>query len=221
MTIQDYTLELSQDQSFTGASPNFLPYVASSGSIDTGSLENLLQDKGLGAELVMEFEVTEAFTGYEESNAIPHIVMGVCVADDAALTANVSIIGMVGWQLGSTKVEFGLQPSDSQVVPNLYLGDRYYCKINPGVIGLPWIGSGGVRQDKITPPTSVSGLVPWRRYLGAYYILPMRTGQAVQMSNPALWTATNFTAGKLSTRILINQPISDGKHHYASGMKVV
>jgi len=212
MTIQDYTLELSQDQSFTGASPNFLPYVAGSNAIAIGSLENAIVDVGLGAELVVEFEVTEAFTGYSAANAIPHIVMGVCLATDAALTANVSIISTAGWALGGTKVEFGLQPSDSTVLPNLFLGDRYYAKVNPGVLGLPWIGSGGARNNKV---------LPGNLYLGAYYILPMRTGQAVQMSNPALWTATNFTAGKLSTRILINQPISDGKHHYASGMKVV
>ena len=214
MAIQDYTLELSQDQSFTGAADPLypVPYVSGSNAIAVGSLENAIVDVGLGAELVVEFEVTEAFTGYSAANQIPHIVMGVALATDAALTSNVSIISMAGWALGGTKVEFGLQPSDSLALPNLFLGDRYYAKVNPGVLGLPWLGSGAVRNNKT---------LPGNLYLGAYYILPMRTAQAVQMSNPALWTATNFTAGKLSTRILINQPVADAVHTYTSGMKVV
>lgn len=206
--IQDYGIEVSTDQSFTGASPDFLPYVASSKTIQIGTLINTLQDIGRGAELVMEFEVTQSFTGYAGAAAIPMIQM--CVATgDATLANGVSIIGSCGYPLSSTKVENGFQPSDSLVVPNLYAGDKFYVKLPPFVPGSPWIGSGGVRNNNA---------VPGSNYLGAYYILPNRTGQAVQMSNPALWTATNFTAGAFRTRILIGTGLVDGKHHYATGM---
>jgi len=216
MTIQDKAIELSTDQQvLTGTLTS--PYVPGSVTIPVGTLENLVMDIGLGAELVMEFEVTTAFTGYAAANAIPHLVMGVAVSDSPILATNISIIATVGWPLSATTVELGMQPSDSLVVPNLYEGDRYYCKIPGGVYGLPWLGSGGVRNDKATPP---GGLIPGNLYLGAIYYLPMNATTAVQSSNPALWTATDFSAGKISTRILPNQPVADGVHHYASKMQV-
>ena len=207
--IQDYSIEVSTDQSFTSGGD--LPYIASTKAIKINTLSNLLIDIGSGSDLIMEFEVTKSFTGYQTSNTIPQIQLCVAVGSEATLTTAPTIIGNAGWQLSDLPVENGLQPSDSTVFPNLFAGDKYYVKIPPFVLGLPWIGSNYTRSNNV---------IPGSIYLGAYYILPNRVGQSVQMSNPSLWTATNFTAGAIKTRILIDTNVSDGKHHYATGMQV-
>jgi hypothetical protein len=209
--IQDYAIEVSTDASFVGASPDFLPYVASSKSIQIANLKNTVIDIGAGAELVMEFEITKSFTGSLAANRIPSIIFCVASAGNAALSSNVTILASAMWTLGPSGVEFGMQASDSTVVPSLFKGDRYYAKIPGGVLGAPWIGTTGARNNNV---------LPGEVYLGAYYILPHRTAQAVQMSNPSLWTATDFTAGEVKTRILINQPVGSNVHHYAAGMAV-
>lgn len=209
--IQDYAIELSTDANFNGPSTDFYPYVPSSKSLQIANLKNTVVDIGAGAELVMEFEITKSFTGSLAANRIPSIIFCVASAGNAALTSNVTILASSMWTLSSSFVEFGMQASDSSTVPSLFKGDRYYVKIPGGVLGAPWIGTTGARNNNA---------LPGQVYLGAYYILPMRTNQAVQMSNPALWTATDFTAGEVKTRILINQPVGSNVHHYASGMAV-
>ena len=207
--IQDYSIEVSTDQSFN--SSGSIPYIASNKAIKINTLSNLLIDIGSGSDLIMEFEVTKSFTGYSAIQTIPQIQLCVAVGSEETLTTTPTIIGNAGWQLGPTLVENGLQPSDSLVVPNLFAGDKYYVKIPPFVLGLPWIGSGATRSNNV---------IPGSIYLGAYYILPNRLGQTFQMSNPAIWTLANFTAGTIKTRILIDTNVSDGKHHYATGMQV-
>lgn len=208
--IQDYAIEVSTDQAFTGASPDGLPYVASSKTISLLTVQNTLVDIGQGATLVMEFEISTAFTGYVSAVAIPQIQLCVAVGD-ATLANNVTILGSAGYPLSATKVEQGFAPSDAVNTPNLFAGDRFYVKLPGMVPGSPFYGGTSVRT---------AGIMPGASFLGAYYILPMRTAQTVQMSNPALWTATNFTAGAIKTRLLINQPIHDGRHHYTSRMVV-
>lgn len=216
--IQDYSIEVSTDQSFN--SSGSIPYIASNKAIKINTLSNLLIDIGSGSDLIMEFEVTKSFTGYSSNvgfgattvpGVIPQIQLCVAVGSEETLTTTPTIIGNAGWQLGNIPVEVGLQPSDSTTFPNLFAGDKYYVKIPPFVLGLPWIGSGATRSNNV---------IPGSIYLGAYYILPNRLGQTFQMSNSTIWTLTNFTAGTIKTRILIDTNVSDGKHHYATGMQV-
>jgi hypothetical protein len=217
--IQDYSIEVSTDQSFTSSGD--YPYIPSTKTIKINTLSNLLIDIGSGSDLVMEFEVTKSFTGHLTSTGlfpwrIPQIQLCVAVGIEETLTINPTIIGNAGWQLGNAPIENGLQPSDSGIFPNLFAGDKYYVKIPPFVLGLPWIGTS---SNGITYTRS-KNVIPGSGYIGAYYILPNRENQLVQMSNSSIWTATNFTAGAIKTRILIDTSVSGGKHHYAAGMQV-
>lgn len=216
--IQDYSIEVSTDQSFDTS--GVTPYIASTKTIKINTLSNLLIDIGSGSDLVMEFEVTKSFTGYLSVNEIPQIQLCVAVGVEETLTDSPIIIGNAGWKLSNAFVENGLQPSDSSIFPNLFAGDKYYVKIPPFVLGSPWIGTVVAGRSNNVIPGSI--------YLGAYYILPNRINAlangahnpSLQMSNPSIWNAINFTAGAIKTRILIDTNVSDGKHHYATGMQV-
>lgn len=214
--IQDYDTQVATSLDLTGAAPGSGPYalspwVVSPKAIQIGTLYNALTDIGAGQKLCMEFEVTEAFTGYVGAAQIPHLMMGVCIAEDAALATNMSMLGLLGWTFSTLKVEMGLQPSDSLQKPALFKNDRYYVHIPPGVFGLPWIGTGATQNR---------AKVPGNLWLGAFFGLPMRTGTAAALLNTGLWTQTNFTAGKISARVVIDHPQSGGVHTYKAGMTV-
>lgn len=214
MAIQDFSIELTRGQSLAVGASGYLPYIFGNNPLSIASLQNSFCDVGQGAELCVEFEVTTAFTGYVGSAQIPHLIMGVAVATDTSFAFNTSavrMLSMVGWNFGPSGVEFGMQPSDSQVVPALRKGDRYYCKLPGGVLGLPYIGIAGTLNTYTIPSSA---------YINAMFILPMCTGQAAQLAPAAIWTATNFTAGAITARLTIGQQTTDGIHHYAKGMVV-
>lgn len=217
MGIKDAGIELATNLDLSGAQGTDA-YVFSPTGFDLAPapLQNPIRDVGAGAELTMEFEVTETFTGYVTTSpfVIPMVMPFVAVSDTPTGASiggsNTAILAMSGWSF-TNLTEFGFVPSDTPGFGNLFKNDRFYVPIPAGVIGLPWVGSG----------TRSADIMPARRYLYAGWFLPVQTGQIIQFANPAFYGAANFTAGKMSARVLFGQPSAEtGAHHYAPGMKV-
>ena len=211
--IQDKAIELATDRSFAGALGT-THYVFSANAVDLASDQNFLRDVGLGGELVMEFEVTETFTGFVTATPpaqAPAVLPAVAVSDSfpTPIGGDTAILAIAGYTF-TNFLDFGLVASDTTGFGNLFKGDRFYVPI-PGLVrGLPWVGAG----------TRNNNIIPSRRYLYACWIVPHHTGVAAGMLNASLYAQANFTAGKMSARVLLHQPLVDGVHHYAAGMKV-
>lgn len=220
MSMQDKALQLATDFDLTGNTPNLTPYTVGS-FYDLQTAQNVFDvttqnvpDIGQGAGLWMEFEVTEAFLGYVSPTQIPQLRLGIYASQIPEFTVGSGDFGHVlawhGYPLNSLRTELGLQSSDSLGFPSLFLGDRYYLQIPANVFSNVWRGVAGTR----------SGGIPTYPYIAPMFCHINRVGQPAPLHNVTTWPLTNFTAGKMSVRIVDRQYLTDGAHHYVAGMKV-
>lgn len=218
MAIQDKALVLQEAQDLSGASASGTAYQFSN-SFDIKSIANVVRDVGDGYALWMEFEVTTTFTGYVGAFNTPMLIMGVSLSNDPnPLTAGSvpQVLAAVGWPItdgsGNATPFLGMVPSDATNYPrNLFAGDVYRVRVPGGAVGLPWYGNASARTDQLL---HASG------FLSAVYIQVARTGQTLVSSEPAAFTLANFTAGAITSRLVIDHITGDNSHVYKPGMVV-
>jgi len=214
MSIQDKALVLQEAQDLSGASGGSA--FKFSNSIDIASVSNLVRDVGLGYSVYMEFEVTTSFTGFTSLTQTPMLIMGVALAADSGMVSAPNVIATVGWPIliptGTATPVMGMLPTDAASGPrNLFAGDIHRVRIPSGRIGLPWYGDNSARFDYLM---SASG------YLSAVFIQVNSTAQSPINLKPTTFTLANFTAGAITSRIVIDDYVGDAGHSYRPGMKV-
>lgn len=218
MSIQDKALQLATDLDLSGNSPNLTMFQAGQTPIDLATDANLIVDIAQGGDVIVEFEVTEAFTGWTSLTVSPYLIMGVALSNTFPfIGTNWNMVATAGWPVGTASGELGMVPEDAAGFGSLQLGDRYYCKVPGGVLGLPYISAFAA-----PPPAQQrdQDAFPAARFLSAVFMLPNRDGQTFHPLAPPAYNVKNFTAGKISARIVDRQYLTDGLHHYAPGMRV-